>query len=70
MISAETAWWNIIAKFLMRTFACRSTFLYDYNGPQTPHPIMKISWKGNSQKKAATSQDAIANEAADMKDGC
>jgi hypothetical protein len=32
MISAETAWWDHrkkIAKLLMRTLACRSTFLYD-----------------------------------------
>ncbi len=34
MISAETDCWDIrkkIVKFLMRTFTCRSTFLYAFN---------------------------------------
>jgi hypothetical protein len=31
MISAETACWDIERKFLMRTFTCRSTFLYGLN---------------------------------------
>jgi hypothetical protein len=43
MISAETACWDIekIAKFLMRTFTCCSTFLYE--SPDKPILLKYVS---------------------------
>ncbi len=43
MISAETACWDIGAKFFMKTFTCRSTFLYAFHDGDSVNRILSSS---------------------------